>query len=386
MLNEDIDWFARQQTTCISPFELNNEGNGKALVLRYAGCNLRCPLCYAWKYAWFMRNGYSYDIQSSINALRNNLPQLLAGKKIVWVRIQGGEPCLTFNRILNTITFAIESLNIIHINGLNYFKTVRAVIQTNVITFSKLTNNQIRQTLLHLQNSINNLDNGKLIFEVSFKSPNDQSYLVPQIKGYEVLLKRIIIPLWHEGFDNIAIYPLSGLGPSIDRHNLFIIPIDPNCLPNEIPLFHHSTWDQRFKRLVDDFIHNIVPNYNAYKDFKSNHRTSGGKKLAIEELEPTPFQTSWISGYAARYSGLGIDIIPISRVLRKLTNDIPVNPQWKKWYNSWKSRMLFGRSSLWNRVLNQIPVSTNPNNLLSMVQQMTDYFYPSHPIGHYPYL
>lgn len=368
----------------IRPFELNNEGRGQALVLRYAGCNLKCPLCYAWRYAWFMKNGYKYSIQNSIHALRN-LPQLVR-KKIVWVRIQGGEPCLTFNRILNTVTFAIESLNIIHTNGLNYFGNTRAVIQTNVITFSNLTNNQINQTLSHFQSSLNNLTNGKLIFEVSFKSSNDPSYLVSQINGYNVLLNQIIMPLWRQGFSNIAVYPLAGLGPSIDEHNLFIIPIDPNKLPNEIPLFHDSGWDPQFRQLKDSFITNIVLNYGAYEDFRRNPITNNGKKLAIEELEPTPFQASWISGYAGGYNELNVNIIPINRILRKLTSSTPTNPQWKRWYNSWTSRMLFGRSPKWSIVLRQIPTSSNSNNLLSMVQQMSNYFYPSHPIGHYPYL
>jgi len=388
MVNEK-DFFARKPetdtSTSIRPFELNNEGGGQALVLRYAGCNLRCPLCYAWEYAWFMKKkGYEYNIQHSIRALRN-LPQSIE-KKIVWVRIQGGEPCLTFNRILNTITFAVESLNIIHTTGLNYFETTRAVIQTNAIIFSNLTKEQINQVHLHLKNLLNKLNTGKLVFEVSFKSPNDAGYLMPQIRGYDVLLRDVIIPLWNQGYDNVAVYPLAGLGPSIDENNLFIIPLDPQSLPNEIPLFHRVTWSRDFEKLVNDFINNVVPIYSAYSDFRKNSQTNGGRKLAIEELEPTKFQTSWISGYAGKYSEFNVNIIPISRILRKLTNGIPENPLWAKWYNSWTSRMLFGRSTSWNNVLNQIPASNNPNNLLSMVQQMSDYFYPSHPRGHYPYL
>ena len=383
MSNKNNDIFARRPTTNISPFELNNEGRGQALVLRYAGCNLRCPLCYAWRYAWFMTNGHSYNIQNSIQALKN-IPRLVR-KKIVWVRIQGGEPCLTFSRILNTIRFAVESLNIIHTNGLNYYKTTRAVIQTNVITFSNLTKNQINQVHLHLRNSLEKLNTGKLVFEVSFKSPNNPSHLIPQIRGYNVLLRHIIIPLWHQGFNNIVVYPLAGLGPSIDRHNLFIIPIDPRSLPNEIPMFHRAAWSQEFQNLVNDFINNIVPNYSVYIDFRKNSQTNGGRKLAIEELEPTPFQSSWISEYAYRYDEFNVNIISIDRILRKLTNGIPTNPQWRSWYNSWTSGRLFGKST-WISVLNQIPTSSNPINLLSMVQQMNSSFYPSHPIGHYPYL
>ena len=383
MPNEDKDWFARRPKTAISPFELNNEGGGQALVLRYADCNLRCPLCYAWRYAWIKKNRYRYDIQDSIRALRN-LPQSVK-KKIVWVRIQGGEPCLTYKRILNTISLAAESLNIIHANGLNYFRTTRAVIQTNAITFANLNDNQVNQILLHLQNSLKNLINGKIIFEVSLKSPHDPSYLVPQINGYQVLLNRITKPLWNQGFDNIAVYPVAGLGPSIDEDNLFIIPIDPAYLPNEFPLFHPGTWSQQFQQLVNDFIGNIVPYYTTYSDFRRNPRTSGGKKLAIEELEPTPFQTSWISGYAGGYNKFNIKVIPVSKILRKLTNGVPTNPRWIKWYNSWTSKWLFG-SPRWKNILNQIPASNNPRNLLLMVKQMSNYFYPSHPKGHYPYL
>jgi len=85
MPNGNNDVFARSPTSThppaplIRPFELNNEGNGQALVLRYAGCNLRCPLCYAWKYAWFRRNGYEYTIHNSIHALKN-LPQVAKKK------------------------------------------------------------------------------------------------------------------------------------------------------------------------------------------------------------------------------------------------------------------------------------------------------------------
>lgn len=393
MPNRNVDYFARRParrpSTNISPFELNNEGNGQALVLRYARCNLKCPLCYAWRYAWFMRNGYQngyqYNIQQCIRAL-NNLPRL-AEKKIVWVRIQGGEPCLTFNRILNTLTFAVESLKVIHTNGLNRFSNTRAVIQTNAITFSKLSHTQINQIQKHLQRLLlNDLTKGRLIFEVSFKSPNDPQYLNSQSKGYEILLKQIIMPLWHQGFDNIAVYPLAGLGPSIDQNNLFIIPIDPNKLSDEIPLFHRRTWVPQFENLVNDFTNNIVPNYSAYNDFKRNPLTTGGKKVAIEELEPTPFQTSWISGYANGYNNYGVNVMPINRILRKLTNNVPQNPQWYKWYNSWISRMLFGRSQSWMNVFSSIPAANNPRNLLSMVRQMNGYFYPSHPIRHYRYL
>jgi len=71
-----LDYFARRRTTLISPWELNNEGKSMALVLRYAGCNLKCPLCYAWKYAWSKQNGYKYTIRECIAKL-DKLPSLI---------------------------------------------------------------------------------------------------------------------------------------------------------------------------------------------------------------------------------------------------------------------------------------------------------------------
>jgi len=277
-------------------------------------------------------------------------------------------------------------VNIIYINGLNYFKTTRVVTQTNAIIFSQLNNNQISQILSDPKNLLQNLDKGKVIFEVFFKSPSNLQYLNPQINGYRVLLNQIIMPPWNQGFNNIVVYPLAGLSSSIDGDNLFIILIDFQSLPNEVPLFHSSTWSPQFQNLVNDFINNIVSNYNAYDDFGRDTQTNGGKKLAIEELEPTPFQSSWISGYASRYNQFNINITLINQILRKLTNGISTNPQWRRWYNSWTSGKLFGRSASWRSVLNQISASSNTNNLFSLVQQISNYFYPSHPIGHYPYL
>lgn len=394
MTDKYTNMFARRKKTLISPFVLNNEGSGQALVLRYAGCNLKCPLCYAWKYAWLPVKAeeiIEYNTWDCIRAL-SHLPRV-ANKKITWVRIQGGEPCLGFDRILHTIRFAAEALIVIHLNNMNYYDITRTVIQTNGIGFSKLNDfhinnivSQLRNLLIKLQHEI--AWHGKIVFEVSFKSPHDVGYLEPQMDGYRVLIDKIIRPLWQEGFNNIAIYPIAGLGPSIDKHNLFIIPVDPNW-PDEIPLFHHLTWSERFKQLVNEFFNEIVPIYQAYSDFREkNQLTNEGKKIALEELEPAKFQVSWISGYAGRYIQYGhaVDTLALDKILRKITLDRPTDSQWSKWYNSWVSKKMFGKRSDWFNVLTQIPVSENPDMLLSRVAEMCEYFYPSHPEGHYPYL
>lgn len=372
---EDIDLFKRHSVSSISPFELNNEGKGKALVLRYAGCNLRCSLCYAWRYAWFpKRNGRPYHIQTSLEAI-NKLPSEIDTKKIVWVRIQGGEPCLNYDRILNTIEFAITSLKIIHQYGLNYYHNTRAVIQTNGIAFSYLKEGQKINIREQLRKSLSSLQKGKIVFEVSFKSPSDQKILHRQLLGFNVLLSQILIPLWNDDLDNIVIYPIAGLGPSIDFDNVWITPIDPSFLPQEIPLFHPKTWLPSFRNMFNSFVQEIIPSYSTYNEFRNNPRTNNGVKTAIEELEPTKFQTSWISGYAGGYRHASVIVTPIHKILRKLNNKI--DPQWFA---------LFKRYNHWMSVLNQIPTCENPSNLLSMIKNMSEPFYPSHPKNHYPYL
>ncbi len=132
------------------------------------------------------------------------------------------------------------------------------------------------------------------------------------------------MPLWNNGINNLSVYPVAGLAPSIDLHNIWLVPVEPNT---ETPLFHPSKWSNDFRKMVEHFINKIVPKYDVYEDFRKNPSTGNGKKLAIEELEPTNFQTSWISGYAGAYNKLGFRCItPIQNILRKLNNT--PDPQW----------------------------------------------------------
>jgi len=367
------DWFARPRKTPLSPSELNREGKGQALVLRYAGCQLResqCPLCYAWRYAWNIHNGHKYDTNRIFNSLKA-LSSL--AKKIVWVRVQGGEPLLTYHRIITSLQYGVLAISEIYSSNLNYYSITRVVIQTNALVFNMLNEIQLNNVKNLLRKASSKIaGKGRIIFEVSFKSSNNPAILCPQANAYERLLKDILIPLWEDGVDNVAVYPLAGLGPSIDFHNVWLIPVEPKALPDEIPLFHRSYWSSCFKNLVNEFVDRIVPRYAVYDCFRANPRTNNGTKLAIEELEPTKFQSSWISRYANPSTHP-----PLNTLLRRISNDFD---------NQWGSSVLFGRNRRWLQVANSIPIASNPRKLLDLVKEMNEYFYPSHPIGHYPYL
>ena len=392
VIEEYYEIFARPpKKSTIRPFELNREGGrGFALVLRYAGCNLRCPLCYAWRYAWFpQKEGHAYNKTRVLNALEK-LNSLELPQKINWIRIQGGEPCLTLSRTLLTLEICSKALQIIHDTGLNNYQNTRAIIQTNGIFFANLNKKHIEIIRGKLERALESLSKGRVVLEFSFKDPtgkrkvNDKVLLELQIKGFRVALNEIIKPLWDNGFEYIALYPVAGLGPSIDLHNITIVPINPYSLPDEYPLFHPETWSHKFKLLYNEFLETIVPSYEAYRNFRNNVKTNQGKKIPLEEFEPTRFQVAWISGYAGKYQDYGLcigkDLPQISRVLRRLSSQL--DKQWLGLCKIRKDRI----KKEWLKVLECIPVAHNPTKLRDLVEEMDKRFYPSHPKGHYPYL
>ncbi|MGD0028892.1 MAG: radical SAM protein [Candidatus Bathyarchaeia archaeon] len=208
-----IDWFARPKQNALSPSELNPEGRGHALVLRYAGCQLRqdnCPLCYARRYAWNIKNGHEYEVDNVLKSLSRL--QEHTSRKIVWVRVQGGEPLLTYDRSITTLNYAEKALSQIIEKKLNFYGTTRVVIQTNSLGMNRLNEEQLAELSRRLEAISRGIGKqGRIVFEVSLKSSMNLGILAPQIKGFDLLL-RLLIPLWKKGFDNLAVYPLAGLG------------------------------------------------------------------------------------------------------------------------------------------------------------------------------
>ena len=103
--------------------------------------------------------------------------------------------------------------------GLNYYDVTRCVIQTNGIPFAKLGDAQIAEIVEYLRESLPKLKRSRIMFELSFKSANDQKTLDNQLAAFDMLLNRVMVPIWDLGISNTAVYPIAGLGPSIDAHN-----------------------------------------------------------------------------------------------------------------------------------------------------------------------
>jgi len=145
-------------------------------------------------------------------------------------------------------------------------------------------------------------------------------------------------------------------------------------VPEERPIFHKSTWSSPFQTLVEEFTSSVVQG-RACADYRTNPITGGGKKIPLEELMPTRFQTSWISRHSKpAYNGQSL-----SSLVRKTSQEID-----RQWGALTRGRN--GPISGWVAVLAGIPLSKDPEALLEKVREMQDYVYPSHPAGHYPYL
>ncbi len=351
------------------PFDLNNEGAGKALVLRYAGCNFPCPLCYAHKIAWNPEGGHPCEWSKVRSALSNLDPD----KKVVWARIQGGEPLLNYGRMIGTVRIIPHIIDAIYRGGWNYYPVTRVVVQTNASKLPSLSHAEVQALTQELEQAASQVSGrGRIVFEASFKSPRDPFYLESQVEGYYIL-ERMVTSLFDSGIDNIAFYPVAGLGPSIDLNNAWLVPVEPSLIPEEVPLFHRSTWDDQFRQIRDRF-QSLASQHPSYADFRKNPLTSGGRLLPLEELEPRRFQTAWIS----RYSN-GKCEPPLGKLLRRA--DAKMDRQWEA-----LTRGTHGTIQAWVDTLEGIPPSRDAGKLLAMVREMRDDFYPSEPKGHYPYL
>jgi len=66
---EDLTFAVKKSK--IEPWEINREGNYGALVLRFAGCSLRCFMCYSQSYAYLNKKSsriiVARDLQTCID-------------------------------------------------------------------------------------------------------------------------------------------------------------------------------------------------------------------------------------------------------------------------------------------------------------------------------
>jgi len=220
----------------IMPWEINAEGSGGALVLRYWECSLRCALCYSQAYAYLNTGGSRVkyglflgecseeNLIGFVSMLQEALPNLAKGRLAIEISFKGANP---------------------------------AAAQ-----------------------------------EYAVSMPIEIKVLETQILGFFRLLKVVSENVWGKGENRIAVYPVAGIGPQLS--NPTFVPVDPNT-PN-LPLFHPHTWSKEFAEVTDKFRQTLAENPSVYLKYVRAH----GNLIPIESMEPSYFQFGWTSQISKR--------------------------------------------------------------------------------------
>lgn len=334
------------------------------LVLRYWFCSLRCYLCYSQRIAYLERPSEKecFSFQDCVNALKN-----FSGS-IRWVRIQGGEPFLGDTRPLFTARISVEALKQLLKSGRFRDPNPRIIIQTNGIWFGQVDLGKIKEIVEKIHQSLSEIEEGRVIFEISFKGPNHrianeyaksegipvEDVLQLQLKGFFQILEAIENVAWSNGDTRMAVYPVGGLGPRLDDPSF--IPVD-RSRGNLLPIFHPVTWSEEFKEMVYSFFGILDKWKVVYEEFLKQH----GKKIPLEVMEESKFQWGWLSQIKHREN------------LRKFVK--------RNLFVRWTPKLNY-----FKKILEEFDLPKAPDELVKEVNNLKGYFYEAEPSTHYPFL
>ncbi len=348
---------------------LESESRGKGLVMRYWGCNLRCPLCFAQSYAYQNRDSRRIKKYILIEELSHQVKQDLLSvdqKDLRWIRIEGGEPLASATHC-DFMVKIIETLG----RELDVRKKLVIVIQTNGVHLGQRLENakSFYESIIKLLQSMSNRRELKIAIEISFKGSNEKACNaysgVPGIHRIQcnafMYSLEILENYWAKGIEQIAVYPVAGFGPSFE--DLVLIPLDPDALERgaTMPLFHKDTWSEEFANVVNAFRH-VVRSYDGvYRDYARSH----GEKIHMYGLEvrARKWQMAWIS---RAYRDVDLKNF-VGKHLRLNRNALRYAGFYKKH-------------------LQALDLINADDEILSRVDEMREYFVELKPAQHYPYL
>lgn len=347
---------------------LELESRGRGLVVRFWGCNLRCPLCFAQSYAFYDLETSRQKMPISLERLQDKIAQELEWVSLIrlqWIRIEGGEPLASpihsefVNKIIGSFGKIAKKIPLVTI-----------VIQTNGVWLGlNLDNTRLfYEGVASTLRSIEDADRLRVALEISFKGPNDRASevysgakgtLKLQYDGFRNSLT-VLEGYWSEGLE-IAVYPVAGFGPSFEDQ--VIIPIDPETVERgvETPLFHKDTWSTEFNEVLNMFQDAMRSHEDIYRRYIESH--GGRLHMYGLELRGRKWQGAWIRraltddnlrSFARKYLRLNMDAIRYAGYFRKPLEDLK---------------------------LNNVSTST-----LGKVRQMRWQFVELKPAKHYPYL
>jgi uncharacterized Fe-S cluster-containing radical SAM superfamily protein len=338
-----------------------SESNGRGVVARYWGCQLRCPLCFAQSYAYRGENTTRIPQNISLEEALNQVKKKIT-KRAQWCRIEGGEPFQSHEHMLMTVELSVEVLKSME-------RSSTAVIQTNGIWLGENKSNADKfcELIMGEMHRINEESGKRIAIEVSFKGPSSETAKVYsarsdinvhalQINAFLSLVENLEVGMWKKRRYNIAVYPVAGFGPDLTKFTF--IPLDPQNA--SLPLFHPTTWSEDYKRNVVDVFEKIITMYpKVYGLYITKH----GNKMSLYGLEPRNWQKAWTSKISKddKIRKFALDYLRVNASQGSL--------------NIFKGDL--------SMILSKI---TAHEELIAKASEMTEFYAWPEPARHYPYL
>lgn len=225
------------------------------ISLRFAGCNLRCGLCFASGYSWsdqFLRRKTVTNEKTIDDVIEDfeAIPYPAEHTHYNWLRVLGGEPLLNDEYV----EFLFKVLNkVSEIDSKKFNNGV--IIQTNGIYLGKGNTSRIKQSLEELYETTPSV---KVAIETSIKGTNpeefklltrspSEDYFKDNLKSYFVV-KKLNIP-------NLRSMVVAGFGinesfllrEGKSKERMTIISQENK------PCYHPDLWSNEFHELYLDF-------------------------------------------------------------------------------------------------------------------------------------
>lgn len=225
------------------------------LSLRFAGCNLRCGLCFASGYSWpdkYLEKKTVTNQKTVDDIVKDfrEIPYPPGHSHYNWFRVLGGEPLLNDQYV----AFLFEALSkISEIDSKKFNDGI--IIQTNGIYAGKGNSSQIKSCLEKLYQTNPSV---KVVIEISIKGANPEEFrLLTQQPSDELfehnlnayfVLRRLNLP-------NLRTMIVAGFGPNESfllregksKERMTIVGIDNR------PCYHPDFWSAGFRELYSDF-------------------------------------------------------------------------------------------------------------------------------------
>lgn len=229
-----------------SPYEIS---------LRFAGCNLRCGLCFASGYSWsdkYMERRTVTNEKTPDDVVKDfkAIPYPLGYNRYNWLRVLGGEPLLNEKYV----DFLFEVLiKISQIDSQKFNNGI--IIQTNGIYIGKGNTNQIKKYLEELY-GVNPLV--KVAIETSIKGTNPEEFELLTQRPWEELFRYNLnsyFALKGLNLQNLRSMIVAGFGVNESfllregesKERMTIISKENK------PCYHPYLWSNEFRELYNDF-------------------------------------------------------------------------------------------------------------------------------------